>query len=451
MNDGRPPEPQDDARPGGTFSSLAERDFRWYVSGNMCFFMSMQMQFVLRGFLAFELTSSAFALGLVGIAITLPMLLAAPAGGVIADRVDKKALLVATQVGAALASVVIAVLILADLIEFWHLLAVSLLTGVVFSFNMPARSAIVPLLVPRHQLMNAISLQAGSMNLTRILAPAAAGFLIAPFGAGWVYLITAFLFGFAVLCEFQLPRHGLKADASDRNPAQEFVDGLLYVKRDQLVLLLVLTAMLLPLFNFPIQQMLPIFAEDVFGRGARGLALLGAASGAGGLLGAIVSANMGREPRKGVLMLAGGLSSGVCLIFFALSPYFAAALVLLAAAGVGQMLFQNTTNTAIQATAPPELRGRVNSLMLMSFGLTPLGVLPITAIADAAGAPVTVAGSSLVMIAVLLLIFALSRPLRSLRMDALARAELSPVQAAALVAEGKISREEADVLSGVRR
>src|SRR4030095_8548676 len=197
-----------------TFASLGEADFRWYFVGNLAFFMAMQMQFVLRGSLAFELTHSAAALGLVGVAITLPMLLVAPIGGVVADRVNKKTLLINTQLVAAVASLVPAVLIIGGWIQFWHILAVCLVTGIVFSFNMPARSALVPLLVPRHRLMNAISLQMGGMNFTRIIAPAVAGMLIAPIGVGASYLVTAGLFGLAVLSEIRLPQPGLKARPS---------------------------------------------------------------------------------------------------------------------------------------------------------------------------------------------------------------------------------------------
>jgi MFS family permease len=433
------------ALPGSaTFSSLAEPEFRWYFAGTLAFFMAMQMQFVLRGYLAFELTDSASALGLVAISITLPMLLAAPIGGVIADRVNKKALLILTQTLGAVASFAVTALILADLIEFWHLLAVSLLTGVVFSFNMPTRAAITPLLVPRHKLMNAIALQAGGQNFTRIIAPAMSGVLIAPLDAGWVYCITGIFFILAVLSEFHLPRHGLTSGRRGTNALQEFSEGLRYVAHDRLMAMLVLTSLLVPLFSFPVQQMLPIFAADVFGRGASGLGFLAAMSGLGGLIGAMVSANMDRQAAKGRLMFLGGVLMAVFTVLFAVAPFFGLAMLFLATANIGQMLFQNTNNTVMQAMTPHDLRGRVNSLQLMSFGLMPLGVMPITALADEFGAPITVAGSSILLVVILLVLFALVRPLRLLRMDPLARAELSPVQAAALVAQGKMTQEEAE-------
>jgi hypothetical protein len=148
-------------------------------------------------------------------------------------------------------------------------------------------------------------------------------------------------------------------------------------------------------------------------------------------------------------MLLGGLTMGAFLAAFALTPLFGVALIFLMAAGVGQMLFMTTNNTVIQATVPEEMRGRVNSLMLMSVGVMPLGVLPLTALADAVGAPAAVAASSAVLLVILIGLFAAVKPLRDLRMEPLGRADLSRARAAALVAEGKLTQEEADRFSGV--
>jgi MFS family permease len=431
-----------------TFASLGERDFRWYAAGNVAFFMAMQMQFVLRGYLAYDLTQSAWALGIIGAAISLPMLIVAPIGGVVADRVNKKHLLVVTQLAAALASVVVSVLIFGEWLVYWHLLAVSLFTGVMFSFNMPARSAIAPLLVPQHKLMNAISLQMGGMNFTRIIAPALAGLLIAPMGAGGVYLLTTVLFMIAVCSEFQLPRHGLTGSVQRASGLHAFRDGLRYVRTERIVGLLVLTNLLMPLFSFPVHQLLPVFAVDVFGVGAPGLGILTAMTGLGGIVGALVAANLDHHPAKGRIMFGAGIGMSVSLGLFALAPTFPLAMGCLALAGVGQMLFTTANNTVIQARVPEDLRGRVNSLVLMSVGVMPLGVLPLTAIADVAGAQVTVAGSSTVLLLVVVMLFALVKPLRDLRMAPLVHAELSRVQAAGLVAAGKLTREEADRRSG---
>ena len=434
------------------FAALGERDYAWFFAGNSAFFLAMQMNFILRGFLAFDLTGKALALAVVSVAIAVPMLVVAPFGGVVADRFDKRRLLVATQSVAAAADLVVAFLVITDAVTFWHLVAAALVTGIVFAVNMPARQAMVPQLVPQHKLMNAISLQMGGMNLTRIIGPAAAGLLIAPLGVGGVYLITAALFGLAVASEFQLPAHGMIAISGARRSFREdLLGGFAYISRRPLMRLLIVTGLLMPLFSFPVQQMLPVFAEDVFAgdpfEASTALGVLAASTGVGGLAGALIAANLDGAPRKGRIMLIGGVLMGVFLIAFAATSTFIVALLFLALANLGGMLFMTTNNTVIQASVDREVRGRVMSVLLMSFGVMPLGVVPVTVAADAFGAPAAVAGAAVVMLAALLLFFAASARLRGLEIAALGEAALSPAQAARMVAEGRISSEEAERLT----
>ena len=453
--------PAPTAPPGGPrasggwqmFAALGERDYAWFFAGNSAFFLAMQMNFILRGFLAFDLTGKALALAAVSVAIAVPMLVVAPFGGVVADRFDKRRLLVVTQSVAAAADLVVAFLVIAGAVEFWHLVAAALVTGIVFAVNMPARQAMVPQLVPQHKLMNAISLQMGGMNLTRIIGPAAAGLLIAPLGVGGVYLITAALFGLAVASEFQLPAHGMVAATTGvrRSFREDLFGGFAYISRRPLMRLLIVTGLLMPLFSFPVQQMLPVFAEDVFAgdpfEASTALGILAASTGVGGLAGALIAANLDRAPRKGRIMLIGGVVMGVFLIAFAATDAFIVALLFLALANVGGMLFMTTNNTVIQASVDREVRGRVMSVLLMSFGVMPLGVVPVTVAADAFGAPAAVIGAAAVMLVALLLFFAASARLRGLEIAALGEAALSPAQAARMVAEGRISGEEAERLT----
>ena len=431
---------------GHTFASLSEPEYAWYFLGNIVFFAGMQMQFVLRGFLAFDLTNSASALALVSISIAFPMLFASPFGGVVADRVNKRTLLILTQLVAAISSLVIAVLILGGWIQFWHLLASSVFTGLVFSFNMPARQAIVPLLVPRHKLMNAISLQMGGINLTRIIAPALGGVLIVPFGIGGVFLFTAILFVLAALSELHLPKHGLSRKGKQKRFWSDFGEGFRFIFKNRTIGLLIAVGLIAPLFGFPVQQMLPVFSKDVFGMGAGGLAILASMTGVGGIVGSIIAANLDERPQKGRIMLIGGLLMGAFLVAFALTSIFWLAAVFLIASTIGQMLFMTTNNTVIQATLPSEIRGRVMSIMMMSFGLMPLGVVPIAAAADSFGSQTAVAASSTILIVSLLVLFALSASMRGLRLQNMGHIGLSPVRAAALVAEGRLTEEEAEVL-----
>ncbi len=448
-----------------TLSSLQEREFAWYFAGNTAFFMAMQMQFVLRALLAYDLAPAgekAAGLGLVTLGAAAPMIFVAPVGGLIADRVNKRTLLIVTQSAAALISLFTTVLILTDLMEYWYLFLLSFSAGTIFSLNMPARQALVPLLVPQHKLMNAVSLQMSGMNLTRIVAPALAGILVAPLGVigvgesgglGWVYLLTFILFTVAVASEFRLPPHGMQAESEEgENFLEGLVGGFRYVIATPVILMLLLAGMLMPFFAFPVQVMLPIFAEEVFGlTGGTGFGLLMAAGGVGGLIGTIISANFDSLPNKGHIMFIGATIMAGFLAAFGWTSVFILGMLFIAVSNTGQMLFMSSNNTAVQTIAPEELRGRVMSIMMMSFGVMPIGVLPITFAADRFGAGNTVVVVSLVLLVVLAVVFVAVPRFRNLRIDVLAQAELSPVQAATMVAEGKISRAEADRLTGRMR
>ena len=429
-----------------TFSALEERDYAVYFGGNLAFFMAMQMNQLLRGFLAYDLTNAASALGLVALSVALPMLFVSPFGGVIADRYNKRTLLLITQGIVAIANAVLAVLIIAGLIEFWHLLMGALFLGLTISLAMPARNALVPQLIPQHKLMNAVSLQMGGMNLTRIIGPTLAGVLIAPIGLGAVWSFSVVLYLVAMATTLWLPQHGMVAHASQDGFMKEMADGFKFAMGDPLIRLLILSGLVMPLFAFPVQLVLPVFAEEVFDLGPSALGVLMAAAGVGGLTGALLSTSLESMPLKGRIMLVGAVIQGAFFIAFAVTPLFAAAVIFLALGNVGGMLFMVTNNSVIQAKVPERYRGRVLSMLMMSFGMMPLGVLPITLVSDAFGAPVAVAGASSMMIGSLLLFFLFSPRLRNLRVLPGREAELSPAQAAAAVAEGRLTREEADRL-----
>jgi MFS family permease len=438
------------------FSALHERDFRWYFVGHTSFFFAMQMNQLLRGYLAFQLTKSAVGLGLIAITMGISMLLVAPLGGVIADRYNKRTLLIGVQLFVAVVNSVLAVLIITDLIEFEHLLVGTLGLGVSISIAMPARQAMVPALVPRHRMMNAISLQMGSMNLTRIVGPAIGALLIVPLGIGGAWAFGVALYLVSVFALFPLPRFGMVATRKPTGFRRELSDGFRYVARHPQLRLLIAAGMMMPLFAFPVQLVLPVFAEEVFEQGPGALGALMAVAGVGGLAGALIAANLDRVSRKSLILLVGTVIMSISYIVFAQSTSlgltrptaFALGLVTFGIGNVGGMLFMTTNDSTIQALVSDELRGRVMSLLMMSFGIMPLGIFPIALAVDKFGAPATVAVSSTLMLASLLLFFALSPRLRNLSVDALAHAELSPVQASALVAQGKISQDDAERLTG---
>ena len=432
----------------GTFAALRERDYAWYFAGNIAFFMAMQMNLLLRGYLAYEFTNAAVALGLIAVSIALPMLFVAPLGGVIADRYNKRTLLVISQSFVAVVNLVLVVLIVADLIEFWHLLVATVGIGFTISIAMPIRQAMVPMLVPQHRMMNAISLQMGSMNVTRIIGPAVAGFLIEPLGLGAVWAIGVGLYLVSVVSVLPLPKYGMTSQRLSQGFLDDLLGGFRYIARQPVIRLLIIVAMVMPLFMFPVQQILPVFAEDVFQRGPNALGQLMAAAGVGGLVGALIAANLDNVSAKGMLMFIGAMLMGVAYIVFAFAPSYGLALLMFGVGNVGAMVFQTTNNATVQAIVDDDVRGRVMSVLMMAFGITPLGILPLTIAADTFGAASAVGASSVLMLVLLLAMFAVSSRLRGLSLDVLTHAELSPAQAAKLVAEGKVSQEEANRLMG---
>lgn len=435
---------------GRTFASLRVRDYAWFSAGNAAFFLAMQMNFTLRGYLTYELTGAASALGIIALSLALPMLFAGPFGGVIADRVNKRTLLIIVQVGVAANNATMATLILTGVVQFWHVAFAAMVMGLFFAVITPARQAMVPQLVPQQLMMNAISLQMSGQNLTRIIGPAIAGLLIAPMGVGGVYLVTVALFILSVITMFPLPSHGMVSiqHGARRNVRGELVSGFAFVWRTPLYRILLIMALVMPLFAFPVNQILPVFADEVFKRGPTALGILMSVSGVGGLVGALFAAGISDYPHKGWLQIAGAIAMLLCFIAFAVTPAFLPALLFLALANIGSMIFQVTNNAVIQAQVPDEYRGRVMAVLMMSFGTMPLGVLPLTFASDRWGAPLAVVGAQIIGLAIVLLTVIFSPSVRNLRISNLAEAEMSPAQAARLVAEGKITREEAARLSG---
>ena len=220
------------------------------------------------------------------------------------------------------------------------------------------------------------------------------------------------------------------------------------IGRTPLFRVLVITSLVMPFFALPVQQILPVFSEQVFERGPSALGILIGATGVGGIIGALASASLEEYERKNRLMLLGVLVMGGCYLAFALSSFFWLAVAFLVVGSVGRMLFMVTNNTVIQARVPDAYRGRVMSVLMMSFGTMPLGVLPLTIAADALGPQVAVAALSVLVLITMLSAFVFSTTLRNLRLTPLEERDLSPAQAARMVAEGELTQQEADEITG---
>jgi MFS family permease len=372
-----------------------------YFAGMVAFFAGMNMMIVLRGYLVYDITGSKIALSMIMLSVALPMLVMAPIGGVISDRVDRRTLMIWAQLSVFALNGLNTVLILTDVVQYWHLLVLSTLSGVAFSFNMPARQAAIPSLVPRELLMNAMSLGSSAMNATRILAPAVGGLLIEPIGVGGGFAVLTALYGLAVVFSFGLPRMPAAERDAKVTFFSDFAGGFSFIRSNKLVLGLLLMSTVPVVFMMPYQTLLPVFSEDVWHVGANGLGVLQAMSGVGGLIGGLIVANMDRHPQKGRVMFLSAIFTGVFLIAFALSPSFSIALPMLAAVGLASMIFMTVNNTVITSVIPDHVRGRVMSVMMMSFGLMPLGAVPASIAAEYIGTPTVVAiGGGMMMLSV---------------------------------------------------
>jgi MFS family permease len=399
---------------GTTFQSLENPAFARYFYGTTAFFFAMNMQILLRSWLVWELTDDPLALGLINAAFAIPTLLLSPVGGVVADRFDRRTVIVVSQTAQLVLTIATTVLVLAGIVTYWELLLLSFLAAAASAFNMPARQAIVPELVGREGLMNAIALSSGSMNVSRIAAPALAGILVAPIGVGGGFVVTLVFYTLAVVL-FARVRGGNESRPERTGFFREMAEGVSYVRRTRVMLLLLVVGTVPMLLAMPQQILLPAFT-DIFHVGAAGVGVMQAAAGCGGLTGAIIAANIGRPKRPALLMLTCMLGFGGFVIGFALSPHLAPALLALAAGDLAAMLCTTVNNTVVQEIVPDGVRGRVMALMMMSFGLTPLGVLPASAAASAFGVQPTVAAGGLILITFALALYLLSRTFRSLDM-----------------------------------
>ena len=430
-------------------SSFQEPEFTVFFGGSFAFFLGMSMHLLLRNIVVFNLTESAFYLSISVITAIAVLPVTAPLGGVVADRVNKKTLLVVCEALSTLLFGLITLLVLTDKIEFWHLLITSPVFVSIFSFIMPTRQAIVPALVPAQKLTNAISLNAGGNTITQIIGPAIAGILLGFTSPGIAFLAITILFGIATLSDLRLPKYGMVGNKKPKSFIDDLRGGAKYILGNRLVFLLLFANFLMPLFTFPLQQMMVIFVREVHGLSDAWLGYFLMILGVGSLVGIILMTSADRIKNKGYLLMFGGFVTGVSMLAFALTSNVIFALVMLGIVGLGEIIFGITNQAEIQRSITNEMRGRVMSVTMLSISVWPIAILPIGIATDAFGPGPTLSVTAVLFLGALVCLFGFSATLRKLYVDKRKHAELSHVQAAQLVAEGKITEDEASKLTGL--
>ncbi len=376
------------------FGSLAIRDFRFLWFANLAASFAMQMQMVARGWLIYDMTSSPLALTWVMLSFMLPSFLFSLAGGVIADRLNKKPIIVASQFLNSTATVILAYIIYTGDVSFWHFIGFGLFNGTILAISMPARSALIPEVVGEDNLVNAMALQSATFNLSRILGPALAGALIAIFaagdttsttGVGIVFYIIAGLYLLASLSILFVNHKGAPQTTGPSSPIDDIKFGFKYMWEDKVILGLLIMGFVPFTFGFSASFLLPAFNQDVIGGGPDDLGLLMTSMGAGAFVGSMMLARLGDFKRKGKVMFYSSYLWAVSVAAFALSDTLVIAMVTGAASGMFGSVFGALNMSVIQLMVRPELRGRVMSILMMTFGLMPLGVIPVSTLAEFVG------------------------------------------------------------------
>jgi MFS family permease len=356
------------------------------------------MQQTSQGWLVLVLTNSPALLGLAGAAAGLPTLFLVVVAGVLADRLDRRRVLMATNGAVGLCALALALLTSLGAVQYWHVVVLALLSGVALTVQMPTGQAIVSTVVDRTSIGNAVALNSAQYNLSRIVAPSLAGIFIATGSLALGFWVNAVALGIVVwlLSRLTIPSPHL----ADRAHAALWLDlqgGIRYVAANRVLAVVVLLPAVPALLVLNYLTFLPIYARDILDTGAIGLGLLTASIGIGALLGALTLASLRPSGGSGRLMLAGLGIVGSALAVFALSRSLPLSMLALALQGACQVAFYSTTNTLIQVLSPARLRGRILSLYtLTSIGLIPVANLVGGAIAEVVGVqPVLAAGGLL--------------------------------------------------------
>ena len=383
---------------GTTFGVLGIRDFRWYWLATVAYYIGFFTEILARGWLAYEMTQSAVLLGVVVVSQGVPQALLAVLGGVLADRVKKRTLIMCAQGVLTLSAITLAVLVVTGVIAYWQLVALSLVTGVSVGLSLPARLAFVSELVPGDRFVRAYSLYYVANNTMRVGGPAVGGIVTAFLGIGVTFLLIAVAHGicFSLLLAARLSE--AERPPQVRPILRDLAETFAFASRTPVILILMLTELGIVFFVFSSINLMPVFASAVFNAGPAGLGTLLSSVGVGGLIGSVFVAAIGGTRRKSLLLLSAGVFQGMMLFLLAGAPALQLAALAAGLVGFGNAIYVTINSTMFQLNSPPEMRGRVTSLYLLGQAFQPIGVAPLSVLADSVGIQIAVAGAGGILI-----------------------------------------------------
>ena len=362
----------------GPLKAFNSRQFRLLWGSSLLSIVSFFMVLVARGWIVLELTDSPFMVTAVNAVPMLPILIAAPVGGIAADRISRRLILIAGDTISCLSVLALGVLVVADAVEVWHIFALSFIQGLAFATMMPARMALVPDVLEVSDMASGVAIFSSVFSAGMFVGPAPAGLLIENFGIGQTFMIAAAMLVPAVAILF-----GLNAPRPDPGGAQlgqksimtDLAEAMSHIRNRPLLLGLVVMGVVLSVVNMPYQAVLPVFARDVLGTGAAGLGYLTAAGGVGALVGSLTVATAGNDRQLRILLIGGVLTFGPFIVAFSISWIFWLSLVFGFLLGLVTQITLTSNLTIMQLAVPNHLRGRVLSIRMIVIGLGPAGML----------------------------------------------------------------------------
>jgi MFS family permease len=374
-----------------TFAALRSPNYRLYWCAMFASVLGLTTEFVALGWLVLALTNSPLSLGGVGLARALPNIVLSLVGGTLADRVNRRNLLVGTHAFIAALFFGLGALVTSGLVEVWHVYAFAIIQGSTRALESPMRQSLIANIVPREDIGSAVALGNVVWQLPRLIGPATAGVVIATAGVGSTFYLAGVCLVAATVF-FGLMRIGhLPSTGRGQSFLGSMIEGLAFIRRSPLLKALIGLTFFDSVFGMSYSTLLPVFARDIIQAGSEGLGLLHTATAVGGLVGILLAVRLARGSHRGWSLLAGSAAYGALIAAFALSTSLAPSLLLIALIGLTHEVYMTIINTVLLLRVPDEFRGRVMGVYGLAWSIVPLGGVFSGAVAEVAGAPAAVA------------------------------------------------------------
>ena len=395
----------------GFLAPLAVPDYRLLLSSNTLWWQALYMEMLVLGWLVLELTDSPGLVGLIGFCRSIPVLFLGGFGGVLSDRIGRRPLIIGAQAVTLSMYVAVALLLATGLLTLWHLVIFALVMGSAWAMDWPTRRALIPDLVGRARIVDALMLESLGMSVARAFGPFTAGFVLDAFGTLGCFLIlsglaTASLLLLRPLSLQPIPRTSSPSSAS---PLTQIRESVRYVRQNQSILAVTLVTMIMNMLVFPYMNFLPVFVRDVLKGDAKDLGYLGAAVGIGSLIGLYLVYRARRSASPGWIFIVGSFGQCLALLAFSTSTIFAVSWALLLVVGIGHACFGILQSSIVLLTAADERRSQAMAAIAIAIGAGPFGRLQTGMLAQTFGAPLAVGGEA-ALAALLVVVVAAALP-----------------------------------------